>query len=123
MERLTKEQARRFMLLKNGLIGRRRYKGIEGMIQFLRESGCVAIDQNCTCGTSQELTLLSRIDGLRTEDYHQAMFSQDLIREYYDKGPSLILTEDMEYFSHIRKQYRLFVSSRQSVSSAAKEVL
>ena len=60
MKIITKEQARRFILLKQGLIGSYRYIGKQGAYDFIREAGCIQYDPVDVCGKNAELTLQSR---------------------------------------------------------------
>lgn len=64
MKTITKEQARRFILLKQGLIGSYRYIGKDGAYEFIREAGCIQYDPVDVCGKNAELTLQSRVKGL-----------------------------------------------------------
>lgn len=41
MRTLSTRQARRFLLLKNGLIGGYRFKGKQGALDYVRQAGCV----------------------------------------------------------------------------------
>ena len=55
IQTLTKAQARRFILLRQGLIGDYRYGGTDGVIAFTRSAGCVQYDPVDVCGRSPEL--------------------------------------------------------------------
>ncbi|HOQ75420.1 MAG TPA: hypothetical protein PK369_02470 [Thermoclostridium sp.] len=41
---LTNEQARRFMLLKHGLLGDYRYSGKQGVLEYICQAGCIQFD-------------------------------------------------------------------------------
>lgn len=49
-----------FLLLKHGLIGAYRFKGKDGIIEFIKQAGCIQYDPIDVCGRSPELVLLSR---------------------------------------------------------------
>ena len=53
-------QARRFMLLKQGLIGRRRFVGEDGALKYVRQAGSIQFDPIDVCGRSPEFALYSR---------------------------------------------------------------
>ena len=38
---LTNQQARQFMLLRHGLIGEHEFIGKQGVLDFIRQAGCV----------------------------------------------------------------------------------
>ena len=56
MIRLTKEEARNFLLTKQGLLGHKHFSGKEGIMDFVRQAGSVQFDPVDVCGTSPELT-------------------------------------------------------------------
>ena len=62
MIRLTKEEARNFLLAKQGLLGHKQFSGKEGLMDFVRQAGSVQFDPVDVCGTSPELTLQARIE-------------------------------------------------------------
>ena len=58
---LTNEQARRFMLLKHGLLGDYRYSGKQGVLEYICQAGCIQFDPIDVCGRSPELVLHARM--------------------------------------------------------------
>ena len=60
---MTREQARRFILSKQGLLGLYRFAGKEGAYQYVRQAGCIQYDPVDVCGKNAELTLQSRVRG------------------------------------------------------------
>ena len=55
--RITKEQARRFILLKQGLLGKKRFASKEGALEYIRQAGCIQYDPIDVCGKNAELVL------------------------------------------------------------------
>ena len=62
---LTIEQARRFLLRKQGLLGDWRFAGKEGALAYVRQAGCIQFDPVDVCGKNAELTLQSRVKGFQ----------------------------------------------------------
>ena len=60
---LTARQARRFLLLHQGLLGPHRFTGKAGALAFVRQAGCIQFDPVNVCGRNAELTLQSRVKG------------------------------------------------------------
>ena len=60
---LTKNQAARFLLLKQGLLGAYRFAGKDGALAYVRQAGCIQFDPVDACGKNAELTLQSRVKG------------------------------------------------------------
>ena len=48
---LTMEQARRFLLRKQGLLGDWRFAGKEGALAYVRQAGCIQFDNETKYGT------------------------------------------------------------------------
>ena len=49
------------MLLKHGLIGNYKFSGKQGVLDFVRQVGCIQFDPIDVCGKNAELVLLSRV--------------------------------------------------------------
>ena len=58
---VAQDQARRFILLKQGLLGGYRFAGKAGAYQYVRQAGCIQYDPVDACGRNAELTLQSRV--------------------------------------------------------------
>lgn len=57
---LSKSQARRFLLLKHGLLGPYRFRGKNGALEYVRQAGCIQFDPVDVCGKNAELMLQAR---------------------------------------------------------------
>ena len=57
---LSKSQARRFLLLKHGLLGPYRFRGKSGALEYVRQAGCIQFDPVDVCGKNAELVLQAR---------------------------------------------------------------
>ena len=72
---ITREQAGRFMLLKQGLLGSYRFYGKEGALQYVRQAGCIQYDPVDVCGKNAELTLQSRVKGFQKQTLQELLYS------------------------------------------------
>ncbi len=106
MIRLTKIQARRFMLLKSGLIGEHRFIGKEGALDFVRAAGCIQFDPVDVCGKNAELTLQSRVKGFTKKTLSDLLYKDRSLVDYPDKNIAIISTEDWKYFERFRQAAR-----------------
>ena len=104
MKIITKEQARRFILLKQGLIGSYRYIGKQGAYDFIREAGCIQYDPVDVCGKNAELTLQSRVKGFTKKNLQDLLYKDRLLVDYPDKELSIWPSEDWPYFSSYRER-------------------
>ena len=104
MKIITKEQARRFILLKQGLIGSYRYIGKQGAYDFIREAGCIQYDPVDVCGKNAELTLQSRVKGFTKKNLQDLLYKDRLLVDYPDKELSIWPSVDWPYFSSYRER-------------------
>ncbi|MBQ6123303.1 MAG: YcaQ family DNA glycosylase [Clostridia bacterium] len=99
---LTRAQARRFILSRQGLLGMRRFVGKEGAYQYVRQAGCIQYDPVDVCGRNAELTLQSRVKGFRKKDLRDLLYKDRLLVDYSDKELAIWPREDWPYFSGYR---------------------
>ncbi len=107
MERLiTRAQARRFILRRQGLIGAYRYHGADGVIDFTRAAGCVQYDPVDVCGRSPEITYLSRVSDYCTAHMHAALYEKRTLVDYFDKNLCILPLEDYPSFARTRAYHQ-----------------
>lgn len=107
MERLiTRAQARRFILRRQGLSGAYRYHGADGVIDFTRAAGCVQYDPVDVCGRSPEITYLSRISDYCTAHMHAALYEKRALVDYFDKNLCILPLEDYPCFARTRAYHQ-----------------
>lgn len=99
---ITKEQARQFILLKQGLIGAYRFVGKEGAYEYVRQAGCIQYDPVDVCGKNAELTLQSRVKGFKKSQLQELLYKDRKLVDYADKELSIWPIEDWPYFSSYR---------------------
>jgi uncharacterized protein YcaQ len=119
---LSNGQARRFMLLKHGLIGEYRFAGPRGILDFVRQAGCVQYDPIDVCGKNSELVFQSRVKGFAKRMLRDLLYKDRLLVDYFDKNLSVFLVEDWPYFARLRKRYTYAVRSREEVETVCNEI-
>ena len=62
---ITKQQARRFLLVYHGLTGKRTFERKQGILEYIRRVGCIQFDPLNIVGHNHELVLQSRIPGFK----------------------------------------------------------
>ena len=100
--RITKEDARRFILGRQGLLGAYRFEGKEGALEYIRQAGCIQYDPVDVCGKNAELTLQSRVKGFTRSMLADLLYVDRLLVDYSDKELSIWSREDWPYFSGYR---------------------
>lgn len=103
---LTREQARRFLLRRHGLLGGYRFEGKRGVLEFVKQEGCIQFDPVNVCGRSPELVLLSRVKAFTKQMLYELLYQDRVLIDYFDKNLSIFATEDWPYFECYRGQHR-----------------
>ena len=83
---ITQEQARQFILLKQGVLGEHRFIGKDGAYQYVRQAGCIQYDPVDVCGRNAELTLQSRVKG-----FTKQMLAELLYQDGQALGPCRVV--------------------------------
>lgn len=97
-------QARQFILRKQGLLGDYRFIRKDGAYQYVRQAGCIQFDPVDVCGRNAELTLQSRVKGFRKKMLHDLLYRDRLLVDYSDKELSIWPSEDWPFFSGYRER-------------------
>ena len=104
MLNITPDQARQFILLKQGLLGRHRFAGKDGAYQYVRQAGCIQYDPVDVCGRNAELTLQSRVKGFTKRMLDDLLYRDRLLVDYADKELAVWPSEDWPYFASYRER-------------------
>ncbi|MBQ8159167.1 MAG: YcaQ family DNA glycosylase [Clostridia bacterium] len=107
MRTISKSEAARFILSRQGLLGKHIYLGKEGACSFVKRAGCIQFDPVDVCGKNAELTLLSRVRGFSREMLSDLLYHDRLLVDYPDKELSIWHRDDWPYFSGYREKSRL----------------
>ena len=103
---VSRAQAARFLLAKQGLLGPHRYEGKAGALAYVRSAGCIQFDPVDVCGRNAELTLASRVKGFTKDTLAQLLYADRALVDYPDKELSIFPAEDWPYFARYREQSR-----------------
>lgn len=120
---ITREQARRFLLLRHGLLGAPRFVGMPGLLDYVRMVGCVQYDPVDVCGKSHELTLRARVKGFTPALLEQALYQDRTLLDYWDKNMGMQLTEDWPRLGRTRRNLSQGTRSQEAVEQAAPALL
>lgn len=119
---ITKQQARRFMLRKQGLIGDYKFTGKDGILEFIRQAGCIQFDPIDVCGKNAELVLQSRIKDFSKKMLYELLYEDRKLIDYFDKNLAIMPLEDWPYFERIRESNRKWSRGRDEVDRIAHEI-
>lgn len=99
---LNKDQARRFLLMKQGLFGDHIFHKKEGVLSYIRQAGCIQFDPVDQVGKNAELTLQSRVRGFKKKDLQTLLYKERKLFDYVDKELSILPIESWPYFKRYR---------------------
>ena len=101
---VTLNQARQFILFRQGLLGEHRFIGKNGAYQYVRQAGCIQFDPVDVCGRNAELTLQSRVKGFQKKMLEDLLYRDRLLVDYSDKELSIWSSEDWPFFAPYRER-------------------
>ena len=120
---ITLDQARRFILSKQGLLGKHRFVGKAGAYQYVRQAGCIQYDPVDVCGRNAELTLQSRVKGFTKQTLAELLYKDRLLVDYSDKELSIWPSEDWPYFSGYRERSRALGESFSGIPELEEQAI
>lgn len=104
MRTLTRLQARQFLLRKHGLLGPCRFVGPEGILDYIRQCGCIQFDPVDVCGKNAELLLHARVKGFTKQQLHDLLYRTRQLFDYPDKNQAILPVEDWPGFTRYRQR-------------------
>lgn len=114
-------ELRRFILLKQGLLGAHRFKGKHGALEYVRQAGCIQFDPINACGRNAELTLQSRVKFFKKQDLYDLLYKDRALLDYPDKELSILPVEAFPYLSRWRESARKNAASFPGIEELAEE--
>lgn len=120
---LTKKEAGKFILLKQGLLGNYKYIGKNGILEFVHQAGCIQYDPIDVCGKNAEIVLQSRIRGFSKAMLYELLYSERKLLDYFDKNLSIIPTENWAYFERERVKHRNWEKSQGEIKQVHDKIM
>ncbi|HEY8889757.1 MAG TPA: crosslink repair DNA glycosylase YcaQ family protein [Clostridium sp.] len=120
--KLTNKQARQFILLKQGLMGKYKFSKEKGVCDYIKQAGCIQFDPIDICGKNAELVLQSRVEGFSKEMLDKLLYKERKLIDYFDKNMSIFSVDDWKYFARIRTYYYNNGRSMDKVNEAAVKI-
>lgn len=118
----TNTQARNFLLLKHGLTGDYKYRQKEGVLDFIRQAGCIQFDPIDVCGRNADLVLQSRVRGYRKQMLYDLLYKDRALIDYFDKNLAIFPIEDWKYFERYREQHRNQERSHAEIKAVCSQI-
>lgn len=121
--KLTKKQAREFLLSHQQLIQPRSLSGSDGIFNFIKHVGCIQFDPLNMVGYNPYLVLQSRIKGFKGDDLYHLIYHDRRLLDGWDKCMSIYPVEDRPYFERYRKEaYERYATNREAIKELLPQV-
>lgn len=120
---LTNSEARKFILYKQGLLGDYRFSEKEGILDFIRQAGCIQFDPIDVCGKNAELVLQSRVKGFSKKMLYKLLYEDRKLLDYSDKNLSIIPIENWKYFKREREKHHIWEKSYDDIMQVHDKIV
>ncbi len=104
---ISKSQFRKFLIHYHGLSTARRFSGISGITDYVKQVGCIQYDPLNVVGRNADLVLQSRIDDYSPNMLHQLLYCDKKLVDGWDKMMSIYSIDDWPSFSRLRLHKKL----------------
>ena len=119
---LTLNQAKRFILYKQGLLGDHRFSGKKGVLDFVRQASCIQFDPIDICGRNAELVLQSRVAGFSKKMLYELLYDDRKLLDNWDKNLSIIPVENWPNFKRDRDWHLEHERSFDEIQQACEKI-
>ncbi|MCA0386338.1 MAG: winged helix DNA-binding domain-containing protein [Firmicutes bacterium] len=123
MIQISKSDARKFLLTKHHLYGKKVLRGKEDILAFIRQVGCLQYDPIDVCGKNAELVLQSRIKNFLKSDLYDLLYQERALVDYFDKNLAIFPIEDWPYFAREREMYAEKGRSKDEIDKVCHEII
>ena len=121
--KITKRQARRFILAHQGLWPPYGLEGKAGVLNHIRRVGCIQFDPLNIVGRNPELVLQARVSDFRPLMLQELLYQDRKLLDGWDKMMSIYSVEEWPHFSRRREAARRNRGrSREAVTSILPQV-
>lgn len=120
---LKQQELRAFILFKQGLLGNYRFSGKTGALSYIRQAGCIQFDPIDVCGRNAELTLQSRVKGIKKKDLYDLLYRNRLLVDHTDKELSILPVEDWPYLSRWRSTAQRHAAEFEGIAELSERAI
>lgn len=120
---LSLEEARRFLLLRHGLYGAKRFHGKAGVLDVVRSLGCIQQDPLDICGTNPELVLQSRVEGFEKTMLWELLYEERSLLDHFDKNLAIYPREDWPKLARLRASLNQREDTQRLLAERGEEYL
>lgn len=102
--KITKAEARRFLIHYHGLGSSNIFQGEAGILDYFKRVGCIQYDPLNVVGRNADLVLQSRIPGYSPFILEKMLYSDRSLVDGWDKMMAIYRQEDWPLFHRVRKE-------------------
>lgn len=102
MIELSRNEAKNFLLAKQGLIGNYQFYEKEGVLSFINRVHAIQYDPVDLCGKNAEIVLHSRIGSFQKNMLSELLYSDSELIESYDKKLCIVAQHDWSKLAPVR---------------------
>ena len=106
VKKITKEQARNYLVCYHNLDGQRGYKGEKGTLEYFKQVGSVQFDPLKVAGRNADLTLQSSVGNYTPAVMEKLLYSDRKLVDGWDKMQSVFMQDDWAHFSYTIKNQK-----------------
>jgi uncharacterized protein YcaQ len=110
--KISKIQARRFMLWHQGLLSPRQWQGKTGIMEYIRRVGCIQFDPVNVIAHNPELVLQARVREYKPVLLDELLYTDRELVDGFDKMAAIYPVTDWPAFAHHRRQVEEFHTRR-----------
>ncbi len=119
---LTLSQAKRFILYKQGLLDEHKFSDKKGVLDFVRQAGCIQFDPIDVCGRNAELVLQSRVADFTKNMLYELLYEDRKLLDNWDKNLSIIPVENWPNFKRDRDWHLEHERSYDEIQEACDKI-
>lgn len=101
---ISKAEARHFLINYHGLGSIKPYAGSEGILNFIKQVGCIQYDPLDVVGRNADLVLQSRIENYKPIQLETLLYQERSLIDGWDKMMAIYSREDWPYFKRVREK-------------------
>ncbi len=120
--KITKEQAKKFIMLYHGLLGEYKFSGKNGVLAYINHITALQYDPIDVCGKSAEIVLNSRVKGFKKSMLFDLLYKDRVLVDYFDKCLCIFAQSDFPYLKNRMMYYYKSEISRDKIAPICDEI-
>ena len=95
----------------------------EGVLDYIKQAGCIQFDPIDICGKNHELVLQSRVEGFRKHQLYDLLYKDRKLVDLFDKNMAIVPVGDWPYLNHYRDYFQNGGRHKEDIDRVAAEIL